>query len=87
MEIKWSRNFEKSLMRFEKSFRMKVREKLTLLLENKYHPSLRFKKVRALKHEKPPVYEISIDMSVRITLQEFDDHVYLRNIGGHDILP
>ena len=51
------------------------------------HPSLRFKKVQALKSEKPPVYEISVDMEVRVTLQFFDDHIYLRNIGGHDILP
>jgi hypothetical protein len=26
-------------------------------------------------------------MSIRVTLQEFEDHVYLRNVGGHDILP
>ena len=53
----------------------------------KTHPSLRYKTVQALKHEDPPVKEISITMRVRITLQEFDDHIYLRNIGGHEILP
>jgi len=58
-----------------------------LFLENKNHSSLRYKKVQALKHEQPPVKEISIDMAIRITLQEFDDFIYLRNIGGHDILP
>jgi hypothetical protein len=26
-------------------------------------------------------------MKIRVTLQEFKDHVYLRNIGGHEILP
>ena len=30
---------------------------------------------------------IFITLRVRITLQEFDDHIYLRNIGGHEILP
>ena len=50
-------------------------------------PSLRYKKVQALKNENPPVWEISIDKDIRITLQEFDDHIYLRNIGGHKILP
>jgi len=65
----------------------RVREKLKLFLENKYHPSLRYKTVQALKHEDPPVKEISITMSIRVTLQEFEDHVYLRNVGGHDILP
>ncbi len=87
MEIKWSRNFEKSLKRFDKPMREKVKTKLKLFLENRQHPSLRFKKVQALKSEKPPVYEISVDMEVRVTLQFFDDHIYLRNIGGHDILP
>jgi len=43
--------------------------------------------VQALKNENPPVKEISITMDIRITLQEFEDHIYLRNIGGHEILP
>ena len=87
MEIKWSRNFEKSLMRFDKTLRNKITGKLKLFLENNHHPSLRYKKVKAFKNEKPPVYEISMNMDVRITLQKFDDHIYLRNIGGHNILP
>jgi len=87
MEIKWSRNFEKGLKKFHKNFQQKVRDKLKMFLKNKKHPSLRYKKVQALKNEKPPVYEISIDMDIRITLQDFSDHIYLRNIGGHNILP
>ena len=87
MEVKWSRNFEKGLKRLSKDFQQKVKEKLKLFVENTNHPSLRYKKVQALKNEKPPVYEISIDMSIRITVQVFDDHIYLRNIGGHNILP
>jgi len=87
MEIKWSRNFEKGLKKLNKNIQQKVKDKLKLFLNNKKHPSLRYKKVQALKKENPPVYEISIDMSIRITLQEFYDHIYLRNIGGHNILP
>lgn len=87
MKIKWSPNYERALLKLDKNLRDKVKEKLKLFLENKKHPSLRYKKVQALKHEKPPVWEISIDMDIRITLQEFDDHIYLRNIGGHNILP
>jgi len=48
---------------------------------------LRYKTVQALKHEDPPVKEISVTMRVRITLRESDDHIYLRNVGGHEILP
>jgi hypothetical protein len=64
-----------------------VYDKLDLFLQNKYHPSLRYKTVQALKHEDPPVKEISITMKIRVTLQEFEDYIYLRNIGGHEILP
>jgi hypothetical protein len=48
---------------------------------------LRYKTVQALKLEDPPIKEIFITKRIRITLQEFDDHIYLRNIGGHEILP
>ena len=64
-----------------------VYRKLELFLQDKMHPSLRYKTVKALRQLSPPVREISVTMSIRITLQEFKDHVYLRNIGGHDILP
>jgi mRNA interferase RelE/StbE len=87
MKIKWSPNYERSLQKFDKNMRLKVKKKLELFIENKRHPSLRYKKVKALKYERPPVWEISIDMGIRITLQEFGDHIYLRNIGGHNILP
>jgi len=86
MEIKWSRNFEKRLRRLDKNIKERVREKLKLFLDNRNHPSLRYKKVQALKDEIPLVYEISINISIRITLQEFEDHIYLRNIGEYNIL-
>ncbi len=87
MKIKYSPSFEKSLKKYSKDLRLKTKKKLELFMENKRHPSLRYKKVQALKNENPPVWEISIDKDIRITLQGFDDHVYLRNIGGHKILP
>lgn len=87
MNIIWSRNFVKGIRKFHQQDRAKIQKKIKLFLENKFHPSLRYKKVQALKYEHPPVYEISITMDVRITLQEFEDHIYLRNIEGHDILP
>jgi len=82
-----SPRFRKSLRNLDPQTRERVRKKLKLFLENKYHPSLRYKTVQALKNQDPPVREISISMTIRITLQEFEDHVYLRNVGGHNILP
>ena len=87
MDLIPSPRFEKSMRRLDRKTRELVYRKLDLFLQNKMHPSLRYKTVQALKHLRPPVKEISITMSIRITLQEFEDHVYLRNIGGHDILP
>jgi len=87
MKLVPSPRFRKSLRRLDPQIQRRVREKLKLFLENKYHPSLRYKTVQALKHEDPPVKEIPVTMSIRVTLQEFEDHVYLHNVGGHDILP
>lgn len=75
------------MRRFDRKTRELVYRKLELFLQNKMHPSLRYKTVQALKDMQPPVKEISVSMSIRVTLQEFDDHIYLRNVGGHDILP
>lgn len=87
MELVTSPQFDKSIRRLDRKTRELVYRKLELFLQNKQHPSLRYKTVQALKHLQPPVKEISVTMSIRITLQEFQDHIYLRNIGGHEILP
>ena len=87
MDLIPSPRFEKSMRRLDRKTRALVYRKLDVFLQNKMHPSLRYKTVQALKHLRPPVKEISITMSIRITLQEFEDHVYLRNVGGHGILP
>lgn len=49
MKIKYSPGFEKSLRKHNKDLRLKTKKKLELFLENKRHPSLRYKKVQALK--------------------------------------
>ncbi len=87
MKLVSSPRFRKGFRRLDPQTQKRVRQKLELFLQNKLHPSLRYKTVQALRKEDPPVKEISITMSIRVTLQEFDDHVYLRNIGGHEILP
>lgn len=87
MKLVPSPRFRKSFRRLDPQTQERVRQKLELFLQNKSHPSLRYKTVQALRNEDPPVKEISITISIRITLQEFDDHIYLRNIGGHEILP
>jgi mRNA interferase RelE/StbE len=87
MDVIPSPQFLKRIARYDRKTRKRVYDKLDLFVQNKYHPSLRYKAVQALKHEDPPVKEISITTKIRVTLQEFEDHIYLRNIGGHEILP
>jgi len=87
MKLVPSPRFEKSLRKYDRKMRQRVAQKLELLMKDKMHPSLRYKTVQALKNQDPPVKEISITRSIRVTLQEYDDHIYLRNIGGHEILP
>lgn len=87
MDLVPSDQFLKQMARFDAKLRQRVYAKLELFLQDKHHPSLRYKTVQALKHESPPVREISISIRIRVTLQEFNDHVYLRNVGGHEILP
>ncbi len=87
MKLVYSDGFLKQYRRFSPNFRRIVERKLSLFLQNKFHPSLRYKTIQAFKTVIPPVKEISISMGVRITLQEFPDHIYLRNIGTHSILP
>ena len=70
MKLIPSPRYRKGLRRLDPQIQQRVREKLKLFLQDKTHPSLRYKTVQALKHEDPPVKEISITMSVRITLQE-----------------
>jgi mRNA-degrading endonuclease RelE of RelBE toxin-antitoxin system len=87
MKLVPSPRFARSLRRMDAKTQERVRRELKLFLQDRAHPSLRYKAVQALKNESPPVMEISISMTIRVTLQVYDDHVFLRNLGGHDILP
>jgi len=87
LKFVYSEGFLKQYQRLQPNVRKIVEKKLEIFLQNKFYPSLRYKPVQALKKENPPVKEISISMGIRITLQEFKDHIYLRNIGTHSILP
>jgi mRNA-degrading endonuclease RelE of RelBE toxin-antitoxin system len=71
MKLIPSPRYRKSLRRLDPQIQQRVREKLKLFLQDKAHPSLRYKTVQALKHEDPPVKEISITMRVRISNSRF----------------
>ena len=84
MVIKTSRNFEKELRNLPSALKELAKNKLSILIDNPAHPSLRVKKVTGY-HEDPPILEMSVTMAVRITFQIFPDFIYLRHIGTHQI--
>ncbi|MCX6384391.1 MAG: hypothetical protein NTV16_07960 [Actinobacteria bacterium] len=80
MKIIFSNRFKKDFKNLDNSLKKIVEEKLKLLVENIFHPSLRTKKIQG----KEEIFECSINMSIRITWYYSQDAIYLRTIGKHE---
>jgi len=79
-----TKEFAKNLKKLSVNEQRLTKNKLELLVQNPFHPSLRTKKVQALDG----VFECSVNMSIRI-LWKYKDRalILLLDIGRHDILP
>lgn len=84
MVIKTSWDFEKEFKKLPPPLKDLAKKKLELFLEHPAHPGLRIKKVQGY-HEEPPIMELSVNMTIRITWQRFSEFIYLRHIGTHEI--
>ena len=83
-KLKYTKSFEKDLKKLSRSEQKTVVQKLKILAENPFHPSLRTKKVQGLDN----VFEMSVNMDIRI-LWRYENGVIilLLDIGHHkDIL-
>lgn len=84
MKIELSRRFEKQYSRLVKGdqhLRISIQKTLTHLLSfPPAHPSLRLKRIKGTDG----IYECSVNMDVRITLEFMNDLLFLRNIDHHD---
>ncbi len=83
-ELKYSKEFLKDLKRLSQREQKAVANKLKLLIENPFHPSLRTKKIQGLDG----VFEVSVNMDIRV-LWKYDNGVIilLLDVGHHkDIL-
>lgn len=83
-KLKYTKAFEKGLKKLSASEQKAVAQKLKILIENPFYPSLRTKKVQGLDN----VFEMSINMDIRI-LWRYENGVIilLIDIGHHkDIL-
>lgn len=74
--------FEDAYQQLSPTIQRRVDEKLSLLLKNPRHPSLRFRKMKG--HEN--IWEMRVSRNYRIIFLQSGEDFYLRNVGTHDIL-
>lgn len=79
-KLKYTKEFEKNLKSLTTKEQKLVANKLKLLLQNPFYPSLRTKKVKGLDS----VFEMSVNMDIRILWKyENGTILLLLDIGHH----
>lgn len=79
-KLKYTKEFEKNLKSLTKQEQKMVANKLKLLVQNPFYPSLRTKKVQGFEG----VFEMSVNMDIRI-LWKYENGVIilLLDVGHH----
>lgn len=83
-KLRYTKEFEKDLKKLSAKEQKAVANKIKILMENPFYPSLRTKKVQGIDN----VFEMSVNMDIRI-LWKYENGVIilLLDIGHHkDIL-
>jgi mRNA-degrading endonuclease RelE of RelBE toxin-antitoxin system len=78
----FSRRFQKEYKSLPGDIQEAFEKKLSLFLDNFYHPSLRVKKIAGTADR----WEGSVTMNYRFTFQMEAERLLFRRIGTHDIL-
>ena len=79
-KLKYTKEFEKNLKKLSAREQKAVANKIKILIENPFYPSLRTKKVQGIDN----VFEMSVNMDIRI-LWRYENGVIilLLDIGHH----
>jgi mRNA-degrading endonuclease YafQ of YafQ-DinJ toxin-antitoxin module len=80
MKVYYSELFVQKIAAQSISVKRALKKKIKLLIENPRHPSLRVKKIKGQNN----IFEASVNMSIRLTWQYYNDGILLRNLGEHD---
>jgi mRNA interferase RelE/StbE len=82
-KITYSDKFKKSYKKLTPKEQIQVKNKIELLIQNPFYPSLRTKKIKGTKF----FYESSVNMSIRL-IWHFEDEllILMIDVGQHDIL-
>lgn len=82
-KLKPSKSFEKNLKKLTPIEQNQVAKKLTFLMENPFHPSLRTKKIQGFNG----LFECSVNMDIRLIWRYDGDRIILiLDIGHHSLL-
>jgi mRNA interferase RelE/StbE len=82
MNIHLAESFNKDYQQLPAGVQQVFDRKLSILVQNIRHPSLRIKKMKGFENR----WEGSINMFYRFTFEIHDDYILLRRIGPHDVL-
>lgn len=81
--ITFTDKFRKNYKKLDSNVRKQLQSKLSLLMENPMHPSLRTKHIKGTDG----LFEFSVNMDVRVIWHyEGNTIILLLDIGHHDIL-
>ena len=80
--FQFSKRFKKEFKKLPQNIQKSFNEKLSLLLQNMLHPSLRVKRIQGTKDR----WEGSVTIKYRFTFELIEDTIIFRAIGTHDIL-
>lgn len=78
----FSKRFKKEYNKLPKEIQKAFDQKLQLLLQEMFHPSLRVKRIHGTKTR----WEGSVTMKYRFTFEFLENGLIFRAIGTHDIL-
>ncbi len=78
----FTKKFKKGYQMLPKEIQRNFDKKLSLFLENMFHPSIRTKRIQGTKNR----WEGSVTMNYRFTFELIENTVIFRTIGTHDIL-
>ena len=81
-EVLFTPRFDRLFRRLPRTIRDATYEKLSLLIVNPAHPSLRVKRIKGTSR----IWEMSITMNYRLTFEMDGERIILRRIGTHDVL-
>lgn len=82
-KLTYSKGFKKSYKKLSIREKEACKNKLSLLMENPGHPSLRTKKIKGIDG----IWESSVNMDIRILrFYEGEELIILLDVGHHDIL-